>query len=385
MTGWRMGYAIVPESLVKTYGQLIINTISGVATFAQVGAVEALVGPQDDVDAMVVEFKARRDLIVDGLNAIPGHRVPQADRRVLRLPRHLGDGADRRRARRAAAPGGRRLRPGRVGVRRVRRRPHPDQLRELAGEPDRGARPDPDARRTARGGAGVSERPRVFVTRLIPDEGLAADQGRLRGGRLDRRPAATPRRAAPPGRRLRRGPDPADRPGGRRVPRRGRTRAQGRQQLRGRLRQHRCRGVRATRGRRRQHAGRPDRDDRGPGLGAPDGRGAGGCPRATATSAPADWKTWGPLLLLGPDVHGATIGIVGFGRIGQAVARRARGFGMGILYHDLQRLPDDVTRSARRDLPAARGAAAAERLRVAPRQPVRGDPRPDQRRRPWRR
>src|SRR6478736_4000981 len=72
MTGWRMGYAIVPESLVKVYGQLIINTISGVATFAQVGAVEALVGPQDDVDAMVVEFKARRDLIVDGLNAIPG-------------------------------------------------------------------------------------------------------------------------------------------------------------------------------------------------------------------------------------------------------------------------------------------------------------------------
>jgi lactate dehydrogenase-like 2-hydroxyacid dehydrogenase len=55
------------------------------------------------------------------------------------------------------------------------------------------------------------------------------------------------------------------------------------------------------------------------------------------------WKTWGPLLLLGPDVHGATIGIVGFGRIGQAVARRAQGFGMKILYHDLQRLPDAVT------------------------------------------
>ena len=72
MTGWRMGYAIVPDWLVKTYGQLIINTISGVATFAQEGAVEALNGPQDDVDAMVVEFKARRDLVVDGLNAIPG-------------------------------------------------------------------------------------------------------------------------------------------------------------------------------------------------------------------------------------------------------------------------------------------------------------------------
>ena len=56
------------------------------------------------------------------------------------------------------------------------------------------------------------------------------------------------------------------------------------------------------------------------------------------------WKTWGPLLLLGPDVHGGTMGIVGFGRIGQAVAKRAQGFGMRILYHDVNELPDDVTR-----------------------------------------
>ncbi len=49
------------------------------------------------------------------------------------------------------------------------------------------------------------------------------------------------------------------------------------------------------------------------------------------------WKTWGPMLLLGPDVHGSTLGIVGFGRIGQAVARRAAGFGMTILYHDTHR------------------------------------------------
>ena len=54
------------------------------------------------------------------------------------------------------------------------------------------------------------------------------------------------------------------------------------------------------------------------------------------------WKTWGPMLLMGPDVHGATIGIVGFGRIGQAVARRAKGFGMRIVYHDLQRSPKQV-------------------------------------------
>jgi glyoxylate reductase len=49
------------------------------------------------------------------------------------------------------------------------------------------------------------------------------------------------------------------------------------------------------------------------------------------------WKTWGPTLLLGYDLHGATLGIIGFGRIGQAVARRAMGFDMRILYHDIVR------------------------------------------------
>jgi phosphoglycerate dehydrogenase-like enzyme len=46
---------------------------------------------------------------------------------------------------------------------------------------------------------------------------------------------------------------------------------------------------------------------------------------------------------MGPDVHGATIGIVGFGRIGQAVAKRASGFGMTVLYHDVTELPREVT------------------------------------------
>lgn len=47
------------------------------------------------------------------------------------------------------------------------------------------------------------------------------------------------------------------------------------------------------------------------------------------------WRTWGPLLLLGTDIHGATLGIVGFGRIGREMAKRAGGFGMRVLYHDV--------------------------------------------------
>lgn len=52
------------------------------------------------------------------------------------------------------------------------------------------------------------------------------------------------------------------------------------------------------------------------------------------------WKTWGPMLLLGQDVHGATLGLIGLGRIGSAVARRAQGFNMRILYYDIVRRED---------------------------------------------
>jgi glyoxylate reductase len=51
------------------------------------------------------------------------------------------------------------------------------------------------------------------------------------------------------------------------------------------------------------------------------------------------WKTWGPMLCLGYDLHGATLGLIGLGRIGSAVAKRATGFDMRILYHDLNRQP----------------------------------------------
>lgn len=54
------------------------------------------------------------------------------------------------------------------------------------------------------------------------------------------------------------------------------------------------------------------------------------------------WKEWQLMALLGHDVHGRTLGIIGMGRIGQAVARRASGFGMTILYHNRHRLPESV-------------------------------------------
>jgi glyoxylate reductase len=52
------------------------------------------------------------------------------------------------------------------------------------------------------------------------------------------------------------------------------------------------------------------------------------------------WQTWGPMVLLGPDLHGATLGIIGLGRIGAAVARRARGFNMRVLYYNPEPAPE---------------------------------------------
>jgi len=72
MTGWRLGYGVVPEWLVPAFSRLVINSVSCTNAFAQAGAVEALTGPQDEADAMRAEFIARRSLIVDGLNSIEG-------------------------------------------------------------------------------------------------------------------------------------------------------------------------------------------------------------------------------------------------------------------------------------------------------------------------
>ena len=72
MTGWRLGYGIMPADLAPHIARLQTNSNSCTASFTQIAGIEALQGPQTDVKAMVAEFRRRRDRIVEGLNAIDG-------------------------------------------------------------------------------------------------------------------------------------------------------------------------------------------------------------------------------------------------------------------------------------------------------------------------
>lgn len=74
MTGWRLGYAVMPKELVPVVSRAAGNATSCTCSFTQIAGMEALTGPQDAVHAMVETFRARRDIIVDGLNSLPGFR-----------------------------------------------------------------------------------------------------------------------------------------------------------------------------------------------------------------------------------------------------------------------------------------------------------------------
>ena len=74
MTGWRLGYGVMPREMVPVVGRIAGNSTSCTASFTQIAGIEALEGPQDSVSAMVEEFRARRDIIVEGLNKISGIR-----------------------------------------------------------------------------------------------------------------------------------------------------------------------------------------------------------------------------------------------------------------------------------------------------------------------
>jgi aspartate aminotransferase len=72
MTGWRLGYGVMPRQLAEQMAKLIVNSTSCTAAFTQRGGVEALTGPQDAVDHMMAAFRERREVIAEGLNRIPG-------------------------------------------------------------------------------------------------------------------------------------------------------------------------------------------------------------------------------------------------------------------------------------------------------------------------
>jgi aspartate aminotransferase len=74
MTGWRLGYGVMPKWLADAVSQLMVNSNSCTASFTQRAGLAALEGPQDCVTAMVAEFRRRRDVIASGLNQIPGFR-----------------------------------------------------------------------------------------------------------------------------------------------------------------------------------------------------------------------------------------------------------------------------------------------------------------------
>ncbi len=92
MTGWRLGYAILPPDLLQPYNRLIINSVSCTSTHSQIAATEALMGPQDEIDAMVAEFRERRDLIVEGLNRIEGIRCLEPAGAFYVFPNVAGTG-----------------------------------------------------------------------------------------------------------------------------------------------------------------------------------------------------------------------------------------------------------------------------------------------------
>jgi aspartate/methionine/tyrosine aminotransferase len=96
MTGWRLGYGIMPESLAGRVDLLLNHSVGCTASFTQAAGVEALQGPQDQVDAIMGEYKRRRDFLVNGLNQILGLscRTPQGAFYAFPNIKSIGRSAD---------------------------------------------------------------------------------------------------------------------------------------------------------------------------------------------------------------------------------------------------------------------------------------------------
>ena len=92
MTGWRLGYGAMPADFAEQVAKLMVNSVSCTSMAVQRAGIEALTGPQDEVRTMVDAFRRRRDLIVDGLNAIPGIRCLRPKGAFYVFPNITGTG-----------------------------------------------------------------------------------------------------------------------------------------------------------------------------------------------------------------------------------------------------------------------------------------------------
>ena len=92
MTGWRLGYGIMPEELVPHVVKLAVNSVSCAASFSQRAGIAALEGSQEEVQSMVAEFDRRRRLVVDGLRRIPGVTCPEPEGAFYVFPSIEGTG-----------------------------------------------------------------------------------------------------------------------------------------------------------------------------------------------------------------------------------------------------------------------------------------------------
>ena len=92
MTGWRMGYGVLPAWLVDPVNKLMVNSNSCTASFTQRAGIAALNGPQDASDAMIAEFRRRRDALVAGLNTLPGFRCRVPEGAFYAFPNIEGTG-----------------------------------------------------------------------------------------------------------------------------------------------------------------------------------------------------------------------------------------------------------------------------------------------------
>jgi aspartate/methionine/tyrosine aminotransferase len=92
MTGWRLGFGIMPKELAARVDLLLTHSIGSTAHFTQFAGLEAVTGPQDMVNVMVTEYQRRRDVIVDGLNAIPGFTCQKPQGAFYVFPNITGAG-----------------------------------------------------------------------------------------------------------------------------------------------------------------------------------------------------------------------------------------------------------------------------------------------------